>query len=118
MAEKFKEIYRDANSLAYEKNGVRYSVMHAKGRVLVTEVAPTGEVAEYAFDLDDAIAALSNGSEADIAADFVRRLKRKRGAQLFRQSVKILFKLTAHLIFAAIFAFAAGVLCQKFWGIL
>lgn len=113
-----KIIYKDTNQIAYEKNGVRYSVIHAGGRVQVTEVTREGKVADYIFELDDAIAALSCGTEADIAEEFVRRLKRKRGAQLFWGSLRVLLKLISHIIVAGILAFAAGVVVQKFWRIL
>lgn len=111
-------LYKDKNQIAYKKNGVRYAVTYGGGRVQVTEMSADGQLVDYVFELDDAISALSNGPEQELALDFVRRLKRKRGSQLLWSSVFVLLKLISHMIVAAIVAFAAGVIVQKFWRIL
>lgn len=113
-----KTIYTDKNSIAYERNGVRYSVIFSDGRVLITEMSKAGKVADYVLELDDAIMALKTSPEAEIAADFLRRIKRARGKQLMWQSLKILGKLFVHIVVAAVVAFVAGVLVQRFWGII
>lgn len=96
-----KLIYSDANSLAYEKQGVRYSLMYHGGRVLVTEMKD-GKVDEYMLDIDDAIACLRSGPEADYAVKFLRKLKRKIAKAQLRISLLIILKLSAHMVISAI----------------
>jgi hypothetical protein len=103
-----KLIYSDTRSLAYEKNGIRYSIIYKGGRVQVTEMLKDGSVSDYMLDLDDAIVALRSSLEADYAERFLRTLKRKLAARGLWQSVKVIFKLTVHMLIAAVFAFAAG----------
>ena len=97
-----KLIYSDANSLAYEKSGARFSLMHHAGRVLITEMRD-GKVDEYMMDIDDALRCLTGAPDGEFAVKFIRKLKRKMAKAQLWLSVKILFKITGHMIIAALF---------------
>ena len=109
-------IYADANSLAYKKRGVRYSIMHARGKVLVSELSEAGELTEYMLEIDDAIVALRSAPEADYAVEFIRKLKRKLAVAQIKMSVRLLLKLFGHIILSLIAGSIIGYFFNVWFG--